>query len=330
MITPFWVVPCLFVIACIILLLKNKLKWMRSSIYGILAFGLFFLLGSYSILESRSSTAGIGFVFLPIIALLPGCIGFLLGKIHTDYLLQKKNNETIASQKISLIILSLLVIAPFIWQGNVMVNTILKNNASDIESARQSEAIKHYTKTLDRLLSGNPGKEKDILSELASKTEDRTKLIPIANNKHASAELLDKLSRSSDLGVVLYVVRNRNTVETTLNWIYKNHTYPFYFYAALSSNPNTPPAILRELYEKRIENTGIARQLAANPKLQEDILNKLTSEPGKYVLRNILNRPDLTCEQSRQAANTIKSLKETDVSWLREKTKNRMKNCIQP
>ncbi len=326
---PYWGVPGLFVVACIILLLMRKLKWRRASLYGILAFGFFLLLGGYSILQSRSSTAGIGFIFLPIIALLPGGIGFVLGKIHTEYLHRKQNNKPVAIQKISLIILSLLVIVPFIWQMSALLNTISKNSARDIEAARQREAIKNNIRKLDKLLSENAGREEDILRERVNDTEDRTELIPIAKNKHASSEILNNLSRSADFGVVLSVARNRNTAENTLEWIYKNHTYPQYFYADLSSNPNTTKKILRELYEKRFQNTGIALQLARNPKLPEDVLNRLTSEPRKYVLRDILDRSSITCEQVNMVANTIKILKETDISWLVDKSENNMKSCIQ-
>ncbi len=326
---PYWSVPGLFVAACIMLLLVRKLKWKRASIYGILAFGFFLLLGGFSILQSRSSTAGIGFIFLPIIALLPGGIGFVLGKIHAEYLYRKQNNKPVTIQKSSLIIFSLLVIAPFIWQVSVLLNTISKNNLRDIEVVRQREAIKNNIRKLDNLLSESPGREEDILKEKASETEDRTELIPIAKNKHASSEILNKLSRSADFGVVLSVVRNWNTAASTLDWIYKNHTYPPYFYTGLSSNPNTPKKILKELYEKRFQNTGIALQLARNPKLPEDLLNKLINEPRKYVLLSILDRSDITCEQVNKVANTIKTLKEKDISWLIDKSKNSMKSCIQ-
>jgi len=326
-ILPFWIVPALFVVACIILLFMRKLKWRRASLYGITAFGLFLLLGSFSILQSRSSTAGIGFIFLPIIALLPGVIGLVLGKFHTGYLHRKQNNSTL--EKFGIIIFSLLIIAPFVWQVNVLLNTVSKNKSRDIENARQREAIKNNFKALDILLSENPGREVDILNEKMNQTQDRTELIPIAKNKYASSEILNKLSRSADFGVVLSVVRNRNTTEKTLEWIYKKHIYPSYFYADLSSNSNTPEMILRELYDKRSQNSGIAQQLARNPNLPEDVLNKLTNEPRKYVLRNILDRSEITCEQANKVIHTINKLKDTDISWLIDKSKDSMESCIQ-
>lgn len=320
-------IPILFVVTCIIFLFKPKSKWKRASLYGILAFGLFFLISGYSILQSRSSTAGIGFIFLPIIALLPASIGFFLGKTHTEYLWRKQNNTSRSIQRVGLIILPVLLILPFIWQMSVLQNTISKNNSRDIESARQREAIKSNTKKLDLLLSKNHGREAVILMEKAGATEDRTELIPIANNKYTSAETLNKLSRSTDRGVVLSAVRNRNVAESTLEWVYKNYANTSYFYADLSFNPKTPKEILRELYDKRLQNTGIARQLARNPKLPEDVLNDLVSEPRKYVLRNILDRPDINCKQVNKVLITIEEQKGTNIYSLKGMANAKLKEC---
>lgn len=319
----------LFVVACIILLLSRKSEWKRSSLYGILAFGSFLFFGSYSILQSRSSTAGLGFIFLPIIALIPGGSGLILGKIHTEYFRRKQRNKPLAIHRSGLIIFSLFILMPFIWQANVLLNTISKNNLCDIEVARQRVAIENNINKLKMLLSENPGREVDILKEKAGETEDRVELIPIAKNKHASSEILNELSRSADIGIVLTVVGNQNTSEKTLEWLYINHTNPTAVYPSLSSNPKTPKKILRELYEKRHQYTLIAWQLARNPELPEDILNKLVNEPRGRVLLHILGRSDITCEQVEKVINTLEKLKDTDISWLIDLSEKRMESCIQ-
>lgn len=324
-----WILSALFVVACIIMLLSRKSEWNRLSLYGILAFGSFLFFGSYSILQSRSSTAGLGFIFLPIIALIPGGIGLILGKIHTEYFRQKQRNKPLAIHRSGLIIFSLLILMPFIWQANVLLNTISKNNLRDIEVARQRVAIENNINKLKKLLSENPGREVDILKEKADETEDRVELIPIAKNEHASSEILNELSRSADIGIVLTVVGNQNTSEKTLEWLYINNTYPAAVYPSLSSNPKTPKKILRELYEKRHQYTLIAWQLARNPELPEDILNKLVNEPRGRVLLHILGRSDITCEQVKKVINTLEKLKDTDISWLIDLSEKRMESCIQ-
>ena len=46
------------------------------------------------------------------------------------------------------------------------------------------------------------------------------------------------------------------------------------------------------------------------------------------MLRDILDRSDITCEQVDKVVNTIKKLKDTDINWLIDKSKNSMESCI--
>lgn len=323
---PFWIGPLLFIVLTAYLSLRRSIAWRRAGLYGLLAFSLFLLLGTYSILQSRSSTAGIGFIFLPIMALVPGLIGIALGKAHRTYL-QARQAQPPAGSRRNMIMLGVLLLLPFVWQVYATLDTVSRNKARDVESARQTAAIKENTQVLASLLSVSPGKESDILNQKAAQTTDRVMLIPIAASHFASAELLETLSRSTDFGVVLSVVRNKNTASKTLEWVYKNHRYPPYFYMDLSGNPNTPDAILHELYGKRAENSGIAMRLASNPSLPNNILTKLMLERDKYVLRNILDRPQLTCAQVSNVASSINAMHVNDVGWLTDKARGRMQNC---
>ncbi len=326
----YWIVPVLFLGACLIFLLRRRWNWRRAGLYGLSAFVSFLLLGAYSILQSRSSTAGIGFLFLPIMALVPGGLGFLLGKIHTDYLERRREDSPAWMHRIAMIVLSVLIAAPFIWQAKALNDTVAKNKARDIEHARQSEIIKKNYKELAALLAQNPGREAEVLRQKMRAAKDRTELLPIADNRFATPEMLEELSRSNVLGVVLTVVRNRNTSVNTLERVYKTHTYPFYFYVALSANPKTPDYILRELYENRHKNGGIALRMAKNPKLPKDLMDRLTDEPNKYVLRNILDRPDTTCTQVARVIETIGRLEDRNSGWLMDKAEKKARSCIQP
>ena len=323
----FWIVPLIFAIVALFLSIKRNSTWRRAGQYGLAGFGLFLLLGTYAILQNRSSTAGLGFIFLPIFGLAPGLIGLALGKVHNNYLLARQAHRLTKSYSRNMIMLGVLLLMPFAWQVYSILGTLSKNKARDIESARQSMAINENTKELASLLSANPGKESNILSQRAAQTNDRTVLIPIAKNTFASADLLETLSRSTDFGVVLTVVRNKNTTSKTLEWIYKNHRYPKYFYVSLSGNPNTPDTILRELYDKRARNSGIAWNLARNPILPDDILTKLTHEHNKYVLRDILNRPHLSCEQVNNVVSTANTIQDDDLAWLMDMARSRMEDC---
>ena len=323
---PFWIAPLLFILLTAYLSLRRSIAWRRAGLYGLVAFSLFLLLGTYSILQSRSSTAGIGFIFLPIIALVPGLIGVALGKAHRTFL-QARQAQPPSGSRRNMIMLGVVLLLPFVWQVYATLDTMSRNNARDAESAHQTAAIKENTQELARLLSASPGKESDILSQTAAQTTDRTMLISIAASPFASADLLETLSRSTDFGVVLSVVRNKNTASKTLEWVYKNHHYPPYFYMDLSGNPNTPAAILHELYGKRGENNGITMSLASNPRLPNDILTKLSLEQDKYVLRNILDRPQLTCAQVSNVVSSVNAMHANDVAWLMDKARGRTVGC---
>ena len=226
-----------------------------------------------------------------------------------------------------MVILGVFLLMPFVWQVYATLETLSKNKARDSEYARQSMAINDNTKELARLLSASPGKESAILGQKAANTNDRTVLIPIAESTFASADLLETLSRSTDSGVVQAVVRNKNTASKTLVWVYRNHNYPPSFYMSLSGNANTPDAILHELYGKRTENGGIAWNLARNPNLPGDIVTKLTLEQDKYVLRDILNRPHLSCAQVSNVVSTANTIRDNDLAWLMDMAKKRMEDC---
>lgn len=325
-----FLLPFVLILACVIVVFKRGSKWKRAAAYALIAFGIFILFGGYSILQSRSSTAGIGFLFLPIVSLLPGAIGFALGKFHTDYRLKKQNGIPVVLQKVVMIVLSVLIIVPFAWQANQLEETITKNNASDKENTRQREAIKSYTQSLKQLLSENPGREAQILEDKASQSDDRTKLIPIAQNKYASPVLLNKLSQSEDYGVVLSVVRNRNTEPETLEWIYNNHSYPAYFYNGLAANPITPLYIVREIYNMRQQNTGIVLSLARNPSLPDEILVQLINEPNKHLLRRLLDRTHIRCAHLDLIWESINKIKDSDISRVVKKLENKRETCIQP
>lgn len=324
---PFWIAPLLFVILVSFLLIRRDSTWKWAGLYGLAAFGLFLCLGAFAILQSRSSTSGIGFIFLPDIALVPGLIGLALGRAHGVYLLARQSQSPTATPRRNMIILGVFLLMPFVWQAYAALQTISKNKARDGEYARQSIAIKDNAKELAGLLSASPGRESDILRQEAANTNDRTLLIPIAESTFASADLLETLSRSADSGVVQAVVRNTNTAGKTLEWVYRNHSYPPFFYMSLSGNTSTPEAILRELYGKRAENGGIAWNLARNPSLPDDILTQLTFEQDKYLLRDILNRAQLSCAQVSNVVDTANRIRDADLAWLMDMAKKRMEDC---
>lgn len=282
-------------------------------------------LGTYLTFHQRGSTAAIGFIFTPIITLAPALVALVLGVNHGYYKLAKNNNKNAILYILFLLLCSTLLLGYFAWQIKSIYQNHIKIIASDHEDVRQHKAIDDNTRELAQLLAKNPGNELSILQQKYTGAKERTVLIPIANNKFTSPELLDQLSRDADFGVVLAVVRNKNTTSATLQWVYENASYPSYLFVDLAGNANTPEEILRELYNIRAENAGIGQSLADNLSVPDDIVGKLTGELDRYVLLNLLQRPHLACDQVNAVVISALTIKDAEVIRLGEE---QLRNCI--
>jgi hypothetical protein len=78
--------PIVFLISCCFLLFSSKFR--KTAIYGLVAYDFFFIVGSLVILTDDGSTAGVGFIFLPVISLVPGVIACVF---HCIFSINKNN-----------------------------------------------------------------------------------------------------------------------------------------------------------------------------------------------------------------------------------------------
>ena len=328
MLTPYLILPAMFLIASIILIFIPKIKLARASLYGLISFFIFVVIGCTTILQSRGSTAGIGFIFLPMLALFPGFIGFLLGKMHTIYSRKKRSNQPVGMQKIALILLSILLVGAFVLEINNLLDVQKQNATHTIKVAAYQKLFRENGQKFKRMLSKNKGRESAFLDELAKGNTDRTFLIPIAASKFSSKELLERLSKTKDLGVVLSVAGNKNSTAKTLKWIQKSSSYPPYFYATLAANESTPSHLLWELYEKRGVNSGIAQGLARNENVPIEMLEKLSGVADRFMLREFLKRSDLTCGQLARIKRTIAGMEDKQRKKLTKRLTKRSTSCL--
>jgi hypothetical protein len=294
---PYWLPPIAFVLACLALATRGPATaWQRGGILALIAYCISLAIGTCTILESRSSTAGIGFVFLPVLATGPGVLGLLLGSMH--FLHRHRENSKARSAFGALSILSAAALGLVIGlQAVEWVETRSLNEKRDAESHRHRLGIEAAERRLTKQLSANPGQEERIIAEIAGNRNERAVLIPIARNRFTPPEVLAELSRSSDLGVALSALRNARIPADAIEWVYANHPYPQYFYSTMAANPNTAPHLLRVLLQKRHLNTGIAPALAANPASPADIIGRLMDRPNARVARGLARNPALDCQQ---------------------------------
>jgi hypothetical protein len=106
---------------------------------------------------------------------------------------------------------------------------------------------------------------------------DRAFLIAALESRFVSADLLDRLANSPDLGIELQVARNPNSRSETLTRLYRTCSYPPYLHQALAAHSNTPPDILREIYSARrqFEVGYVETWLARNPATPKDTLDDI-------------------------------------------------------
>ncbi len=272
---PFWIVPGLFLLTCLVLAAVDPGgRWRRPALYGLYGYVASFVVGTLGIMESRSSTAGLGFIFLPLVALVPGLLGAVLGQLGARR--PPGPRERTRAFGVALAALGILGVLGF--QAVGWYRTAALNATRDAAARRDQEAIRANTDSLERLLAQHPGDEARLITERAAATNDRTQLIPLARSRFAPPQVLDRLARSPDLGVALSAVRNPDTSAATLVWVYRHHPYSDYFLSTLASHLNTPPEILTELYDKRDQNLGIATGLARNPQTPDAIRERLARE----------------------------------------------------
>jgi hypothetical protein len=245
--------------------------------------------GGWAILQSRSSTAGIGFIFLPILAAVAGGLVLAFGA-------SRRTNHG------ALRVLGVVALASaLVPAASELVNarrTIERNAVRDADQARRDSAIVQYRRELDTLISHAGDAAADTLNVLLrARSADREFVLAALERDRVSQAMLDTLGRSNDLGLALQAVRNPNASAAMLARVYRTSAYPAYFYQALTAHAHTPPEILREIHRLHpAPISGLDISFAGNPSAPRDVLLDVarTSE-SIDAIRTLLRNPALDC-----------------------------------
>lgn len=287
--------PIAYLIVLINLLVQKDRKGIGISlIFAALAAGTAY----WSIMQSRSSTAGIGIIGLPLMLALGGFLGLGFGRWRSS---------THGGRSVGALLSlggAVLLIAFNIREG---WKTIGKNQVRDVQQAAHSAEIGRDRALIAAGLARNENRQRAYLdSSIRARMNDRAFLIAALENDSISPSILDTLANSPDLGIALQAVRNGSTTGATLARVYKTSSYPDYFFQALAGNPRTPPEIIRDLYTRPRTITGLDYWFAQNPATPRDILDKIaktTKEPP--VIQMLLQNPILDCALLEQAARNV-------------------------
>ena len=239
---------------------------------ALIFFALTVATGFWAISKSRSSTAAIGIIFLPFYGSIAGVLGWAFGNLKDSAKWLMRLLGWVCLLGAAGIVVLLLV------DGN---KTVQRNAQRDAALRVMAKEYAEDCAAIQAMLQTNRGHEAEVLNPLiASRINDRSFVIAALQQPYVSADLLDRLADSKDLGTEAAVAKNPNCRGATLARLYRTSSYPPYHYQALAANPHTPPDIMREIYFHEPQLiTGLAHWFAQNPATPKDILDDIAKHP---------------------------------------------------
>ena len=284
--------PLAYVVAVVVLIFRRRGVDVGISV---VVAGITIAAGSWAILQSRASTAGIGFVFLPTLAALAGGLALAYSASR------RARSGVLRLLGVTALLASGVPAALALRDG---VRTIARNAHRDEEQARRDSALARHRARLDTLLatSGDRGAA-TLEAELRAHRDDRELVLAALERSQISPALLDSFAHSPDLGIALQAVRNPRTTSATLETIYHTHPNRTYFLQALAGHANAPPSLLREIRALRpAPITGLDIWFAGNPSTPTDVLRDVARTTESIdAMRTLLQHPALDCAMIEDA-----------------------------
>ncbi len=286
-------VPIAYVVVLAGLLLKKDPRGLGLSF---LFFATAVMTGIWAIAQSRSSTAGIGMLGIPLAGALAGFLGLVFARWRTSAEQRRRAGAWVGLTAF------LLLVSFNIAQG---ARERTKNRTRDAAQDDIYKEIARNREMIDAALKQNP-RPNYLDSSIRARIDDREFLLAALTHDSISPGLLDTLANSKDMGIVLETIRNPNTTAETLTRVYRTQSYPDYFFQALAAHRHTPPAILSELYHRPRTITGLDIWFAGNPATPRPILNEISrTASDRDVIRAMLENPALDCGLLGQLGSTL-------------------------
>ncbi len=289
MFLPLFLPLTLIAFLTLIALFPHAYKKHRRGLFLALGLGALTLVtGSWGILQSRSSTAVISFLFLPGYAVFATVMGVLFAQL--------KPSSNLVWRIVGWICLATALSVPvfLVHQG---FGTLAFNQERDAKNAAIREEMERNRQVIQEALDQNPGRENDIVEKLiVDHATDRNFLLPLLGTPFVSPETLDRLADVPEL--TLASIRNPHCRSETLERVYRAHLLPLYsFLDTLAAHENTPPEILSELYHQRPAIiSGLDRWLAKNPSVPKEILQEIAATTTEsFVVQQLLQNPKFNC-----------------------------------
>ena len=275
-----------YFVVLVILAVKKQSKGIATSL---IFFAVAVTVGYWSIIQSRSSTAALGFLWLPFLGTVVGFLGLVFGR-------WARESPPREPRRILGWLALVASVALVGYTGAEGMRTKTRNNWRDQERAAYNAELFRNREVIATGLRANAGRERAYLdSSILARLDDRAFLLAALHNDSISASVLDTVAKSADRGIVLEAIRNPATSAETLKRVYELDR-PDYFYQALAGHANTPPEILRKLHANPGMISSLDIWLAGNPATPRDVLREIAGNTrDEHVLIRLVQNPSIDC-----------------------------------
>lgn len=310
--------PAVFLAAAASLYLQNRRRGLG---WAFLFAAAAILAGGWAIVQSRASTAGIGFIFLPTYGAAAGALAWAFANALAS--------GSRALRAAGWVALAGALAVP----GSLAVSglkTIEKNRIRDAEhKAHRDEIDRHRASLRSMMAGGGERKAAELNSMIEGRTRDRAFLIAALERPEAAPELLDRLAGSEDYGIALQAVRHPSCPPSTLERVYRTHSYPDFFFQALAAHPNAPGEILREIFRRPRSIGGLDLWFAQNPATPPDILEEIARRTrDASVIQSFFKNEKLGCALLPILAASLAASSRPDDQYSNGELERRRSACL--
>ena len=266
-----------------------KKPLLTGILVAIIAFAVEFIVGIWCIKSSSSSTAAIGFIFLPFVAFLTAIPFFVLG-FCAHYGVVKLRQRA----RIGYLFATIAVILGTLYIGGYAYNLALwtaVNNVRTIPQAQHdaflNDSIWRTNKYVLGALLERPDLTAESLHQIAT--------IPSLDLHQRMGHYPPIMGKNTKgLAVMRLVVWHPNVETRTLIELSKSPDQ--YVRGCVASNSKTPVETLRQFYVMADRCYLIDWGLARNPNTPLDILRELAKSPNQYTRSGVERNPGFSVD----------------------------------
>lgn len=261
------------------------------------------------IFSSKSSTAAIGIIFVPVYTGIAALVSFFV--VRALIRLKEVGSFTNPASILPIVVITVFVAAIFFYfyTSNLFDIAVDKNS-----SAEELQAVfnnRFATTTAKASLAGNPNISVELM-EAMIRDNNWVVLQELVKNPNIPVELLVKLAKNENMRIVGGAARNPNTPLEVLLDIASTKTNPDAL-SGVAANGKTPVYILLKLTEipdfsktstssiqanarTSIYKTRVYGALAKNPNSTPEILDKISYAGDLHIAILLARNPNTSCE----------------------------------